>query len=239
MREEKVRKRTNKSARLRPFVIPVSAVRKPCTCLIVLSRVSATLGSWSNQNQHPYNIRVTLSWGPRGACRGRPRRTVRRQCGTRHSAAASQHNFNTYCCDPGTSDCKYPNINHVKSTVFLDTMLQAGRTRLRVPMRWIFFNWPNPSSRTMALGSTQPLTEMSTRNLPEHKGPSARKAATPPPSMSRLSIKCGSLDVSQPHGPSRHVGLYCRVVTTRYVSQQHIASIFRIEAKHETSTNRR
>jgi hypothetical protein len=25
---------------------------------------------------------------------------------------------------------------------------------------------PNPSSRTMALGSTQPLTEMSTRNLP-------------------------------------------------------------------------
>jgi hypothetical protein len=34
-------------------------------------------------------------------------------------------------------------------------------------MRWIFFfNLPNPSSRTMALGSSQPLTEMSTRNLP-------------------------------------------------------------------------
>jgi hypothetical protein len=29
-----------------------------------------------------------------------------------------------------------------------------------------FFNSHNPSSRTMALGSTQPLTEMSTRNLP-------------------------------------------------------------------------
>jgi hypothetical protein len=29
-----------------------------------------------------------------------------------------------------------------------------------------FFNLPNPSSRTMALGPTQPLTEMSTRNLP-------------------------------------------------------------------------
>jgi hypothetical protein len=29
-----------------------------------------------------------------------------------------------------------------------------------------FFNVPNPSSRTMALGSTQPLSEMSTRNLP-------------------------------------------------------------------------
>jgi hypothetical protein len=28
-----------------------------------------------------------------------------------------------------------------------------------------FFNLPNPSVRTMALGSTQPLTEMSNRNL--------------------------------------------------------------------------
>jgi hypothetical protein len=29
-----------------------------------------------------------------------------------------------------------------------------------------FLNKPNPSSRTMALGSIQPLTEMSTRNIP-------------------------------------------------------------------------
>jgi hypothetical protein len=28
-----------------------------------------------------------------------------------------------------------------------------------------YFNSPNPSSRTMVLGSTQPLTEMRTRNL--------------------------------------------------------------------------
>jgi hypothetical protein len=27
------------------------------------------------------------------------------------------------------------------------------------------FHWQNPSSRTMALGSAQPLTEMSTRNI--------------------------------------------------------------------------
>jgi hypothetical protein len=39
-----------------------------------------------------------------------------------------------------------------------------------------FFNWPNPSSRTMALGSTQPLKEMSTRNLPGCEGRPARKA---------------------------------------------------------------
>jgi hypothetical protein len=34
----------------------------------------------------------------------------------------------------------------------------------------------DPSSRTMALGSTQPLTEMSTRNLPGGKGMQASKA---------------------------------------------------------------
>jgi hypothetical protein len=32
------------------------------------------------------------------------------------------------------------------------------------------FQLPNPSSRTTALGSTQPLTEMSTKNLPGVKG---------------------------------------------------------------------
>jgi hypothetical protein len=31
---------------------------------------------------------------------------------------------------------------------------------------WISFNLPNSSSRTMALGSTQHLTEMNIRNLP-------------------------------------------------------------------------
>jgi hypothetical protein len=39
-----------------------------------------------------------------------------------------------------------------------------------------FFNWSNPSSRTMALRSARPLTEMSTRNLPVGKGRPARKA---------------------------------------------------------------
>jgi hypothetical protein len=38
------------------------------------------------------------------------------------------------------------------------------------------FNLPNPSNRTMALGLTQSLTEISTRNLPEGKGEPARKA---------------------------------------------------------------
>jgi hypothetical protein len=40
-----------------------------------------------------------------------------------------------------------------------------------------FFNLSNPSSRTMALMSTQPLTEMSTRNLPGGKERPECKAA--------------------------------------------------------------
>jgi hypothetical protein len=39
-----------------------------------------------------------------------------------------------------------------------------------------FFSWPNPSSHTVVQGSTQPLTEMSTRNLLGDKGQPARKA---------------------------------------------------------------
>jgi hypothetical protein len=50
------------------------------------------------------------------------------------------------------------------SVVGWGAMLQAGRSRVQVPMRSLdfFFNWLNPPSRTTALGSTQPLTEMST-----------------------------------------------------------------------------
>jgi hypothetical protein len=40
----------------------------------------------------------------------------------------------------------------------------------------IFFNIPNPSSRTLAMWSPQPLTEMSTRNHPSGKMWSVRKS---------------------------------------------------------------
>jgi hypothetical protein len=58
-------------------------------------------------------------------------------------------------------------------------MLQAGRSLAVAgsnPDEMEFFNLPNPSSRTMALESTQPLTKMSTSNIPGGKGRPARKA---------------------------------------------------------------
>jgi hypothetical protein len=44
-------------------------------------------------------------------------------------------------------------------------LLEAGRSPVGVPMRSLKnLNLPNPSSHAMALGLTQPLTEMSTRS---------------------------------------------------------------------------
>ena len=43
---------------------------------------------------------------------------------------------------------------------------KAGRPRVRFPDGVIeILHWHNPSGRTMALGSTQPLTELGSRNI--------------------------------------------------------------------------
>jgi hypothetical protein len=55
-------------------------------------------------------------------------------------------------------------------------MLQAGRSRVRFPMRPLVFQLPIPSSRAIAMGSTQALVDMSIRHLPRGKGRPARKA---------------------------------------------------------------
>jgi hypothetical protein len=62
----------------------------------------------------------------------------------------------------------------------VEALLQAGRSRVRFALTSLdVFNCPNPSSCTMAMGSIQSLTEMSTRNLPGVKGWPARKADNP------------------------------------------------------------
>jgi hypothetical protein len=84
------------------------------------------------------------------------------------------------------------------SVVGWGTVLQAERSPVRVPDVVDFFNLPNPSSRTMALVSTQSLTEMNTRKFPRGKKPPARRADNLAAIYEPNIWKCGSLNLSQP-----------------------------------------
>jgi hypothetical protein len=98
-------------------------------------------------------------------------------------------------------------------------MLQAGRSSVRVPDEVDFFNLPNSSNRTMALGSTQPLTEMSTRNLPGGKKRPARKADNLSASISRMSENVGA---STSRNPKSLHGLYRKNLTFYLTSINYI-----------------
>jgi hypothetical protein len=57
----------------------------------------------------------------------------------------------------------------------VEAVLQAGSSRVRFrTVSLECFQWHNPSSRTMALGLTQPLTEMSTTRTTEAQKSSVR-----------------------------------------------------------------
>jgi hypothetical protein len=84
------------------------------------------------------------------------------------------------------------------SVVGWGTILQAGKSLVRVSDEVDFFNLPNTSSHSMALESTQSLTEMSTRNLPEGKKRPARKSDNLAAICEPNVWKCGSLNLSQP-----------------------------------------
>jgi hypothetical protein len=89
----------------------------------------------------------------------------------------------------------FPGLGARGSVVGWGTMLQAEKSPVRVPDEVDFSNWPNPSSRTMALLFTQPLTEMSTKKFPGGEKRPARRADN----IAELNVwKCGSLNLSQP-----------------------------------------
>jgi hypothetical protein len=86
------------------------------------------------------------------------------------------------------------NVGARGSVLGWSTILQAGRSCVRVPLKSLdFFNWPNLSSRPMALGSVEPLTEKSTRNLPRGKGLPGRQTDNIPAVCGTIVFKIWDL----------------------------------------------
>jgi hypothetical protein len=72
--------------------------------------------------------------------------------------------FRTNCMAVSIAHCCYVSKGARGGAVGWGTALQAGRSRVRFPIEPLKFI-DNPSGRTMGPGLTQPLTEMSTRNI--------------------------------------------------------------------------
>jgi hypothetical protein len=99
------------------------------------------------------------------------------------------------------------------------TMLQAGRSRIRLPIRPLdFFNWPNPSSPT-----NDPGVDLdSSRNVYQEfswrlKGGWCGRLTTSPSCVSRLSRKCENLDFSQTYSPPRRVFFFFFILVSEAI----------------------
>jgi hypothetical protein len=91
-------------------------------------------------------------------------------------------------------------------------MLKAGKFPVRVPDEVEFFNLPKPSSRIMALWSTQPLKKLVPGIFLEVKRGRRVGLTTLPPSMSLISENMGA---STSRKPKDLHGLYSDSFTLR------------------------
>jgi hypothetical protein len=79
-------------------------------------------------------------------------------------------------------------------------VLQIWRSLVRFQIVIWNFHWHNPSDHTTALGSTQPLSEMSTRRIPGVKRVRCVRLTTLPPPCT-IVMKSGNLNFLEHSGP--------------------------------------
>jgi hypothetical protein len=120
------------------------------------------------------------------------------------------------------------------SVVGWGTMLQAGRSPVRVPDDVDFFHLHNPSSRIMALGSTQPLTEMSTRNFPGGKKRAARRADN---LAAIYELNVWNVGVSTSRNPKGLHGLYRDNFTVTFIFINNV-NVIKATKNNDNQVNR-
>ena len=81
------------------------------------------------------------------------------------------------------------------------TVLQAGRLWVWLWLRIEIFHWRNPSSHTLALGSTHGLTEVSTNNISWGVKSAGAYGLQPYHLHVPMVLKSGSLNLLEPSGP--------------------------------------
>jgi hypothetical protein len=95
-----------------------------------------------------------------------------------------------------------------------------------------FFRWHNPSDRTVTLGSTQPLTEMSTRSISWGKGGGCVWLTILPPSCAVVK-KSGNLNYLEPSVPLQACNgtalLYIHMCIYIYIEKGIVRKISRLQ----------
>ena len=105
----------------------------------------------------------------------------------------------------GLDLCQVHNVRGARWRTWLRHCATSRKIAGSIPDGVIgIFHWHNPSGRTMALGSTQPLTEMSTKNISWGVKAAGAYSWQPYHIHVPIFLKSGSLNLLEPSGPVQH-----------------------------------